>query len=42
MLAHKMVRGFEEADALASLNPLLVMLYLVAVASAASALLGFR
>jgi hypothetical protein len=37
-----MIRGFGEGDALGSLNPLLVMLYLAAVASAASALLGFR
>jgi hypothetical protein len=38
----KHMRNPEEADALGSLNPVLVMLYLLAVAFAASGLFGFR
>ena len=42
LLNGKIERNLEEADALGSLNPILIMLYLLAVAFAAAGLFGFR
>jgi hypothetical protein len=42
LLNGEIERNVEEADVLASLNPILVLLYLLLIASATTALFGFR
>jgi hypothetical protein len=42
LLNGKIERNAEEADVLASLNPILVLLYLLMIASATTGLFGFR